>query len=253
MIKFFRHIRKSLLMENKTGKYFKYAIGEIILVVIGILIALQINNWNESRKLQEEINTYLNQKLVNLSEDQNRLVELKEFRLNSARKSKQLLELGLTKTNVFDVIKATKQIFTERRFTTTVERNETSTTKYYWSKKEAAINNLEQEYMRLIELVTFEENRLNTFSESIELNLWRNGYFNDNRRLYNSMINDLKPSDFEDDIVPILILTEANGQKSLEGILNRNEIANPSIALKLKELIQTNKKLISMIQNYLTN
>ncbi len=37
-------------MENKTGKYFKYAIGEIILVVIGILIALQINNWNQERK-----------------------------------------------------------------------------------------------------------------------------------------------------------------------------------------------------------
>lgn len=38
------------MSENKTGKYFKYAIGEIVLVVIGILIALQINNWNESRK-----------------------------------------------------------------------------------------------------------------------------------------------------------------------------------------------------------
>jgi len=50
MIKFFRHIRKSLLMENKTGKYFKYAIGEIILVMIGILLALQVNNWNEARK-----------------------------------------------------------------------------------------------------------------------------------------------------------------------------------------------------------
>jgi hypothetical protein len=37
-------------MENKTSKYFKYAIGEIVLVVIGILIALQINNWNENRK-----------------------------------------------------------------------------------------------------------------------------------------------------------------------------------------------------------
>jgi len=36
--------------KNKTGKYFKYAIGEIILVVIGILIALSINNWNEQRK-----------------------------------------------------------------------------------------------------------------------------------------------------------------------------------------------------------
>ena len=49
MIKFFRHIRQNLLMENKTGKYFKYAIGEIILVVIGILIALSINNWNQNR------------------------------------------------------------------------------------------------------------------------------------------------------------------------------------------------------------
>jgi len=47
MIKFFRHIRKSLLMENNTGKYLKYAIGEIILVVIGILIALSLNNWKE--------------------------------------------------------------------------------------------------------------------------------------------------------------------------------------------------------------
>jgi hypothetical protein len=50
MIKFFRKIRQNLLMENKTGKYFKYAFGEIILVVIGILIALQINNWNENKK-----------------------------------------------------------------------------------------------------------------------------------------------------------------------------------------------------------
>ena len=52
MIKFFRHIRQTLIMENKTSKYLKYAIGEIILVVVGILIALQINNWNENRKLK---------------------------------------------------------------------------------------------------------------------------------------------------------------------------------------------------------
>jgi len=52
MIKFFRKIRQNLLMENKTGKYLKYAIGEILLVVIGIIIALQLNNWNESRNLK---------------------------------------------------------------------------------------------------------------------------------------------------------------------------------------------------------
>ncbi len=50
MLKFFRKIRQNLLSEGKTGKYLKYAIGEIILVVIGILMALQINNWNENRK-----------------------------------------------------------------------------------------------------------------------------------------------------------------------------------------------------------
>jgi hypothetical protein len=59
MIKFFRKIRQNLLSEGKTGKYFKYAIGEIILVVIGILIALQINNWNEVRKTNTNQLKYL--------------------------------------------------------------------------------------------------------------------------------------------------------------------------------------------------
>jgi len=68
MFKFFRTIRHSLIMENKTSKYFKYAIGEIILVVIGILIALQINNWNKvriSRIVEQSI-------LSNLQEDFNK-------------------------------------------------------------------------------------------------------------------------------------------------------------------------------------
>ena len=54
MIPIFRKIRYDLMEKNKTGKYLKYAIGEIALVVIGILIALSINNWNETRKLQNE-------------------------------------------------------------------------------------------------------------------------------------------------------------------------------------------------------
>ena len=55
MIKFFRQIRISLLMENKTSKYFKYAIGEIVLVVIGILIALQINIWNQEKNNEQKV------------------------------------------------------------------------------------------------------------------------------------------------------------------------------------------------------
>jgi len=54
MIKFFRKIRQRLLTENKFSKYLLYAIGEIVLVVIGILIALQINNWNAEKKIEKE-------------------------------------------------------------------------------------------------------------------------------------------------------------------------------------------------------
>ncbi|MDG5491777.1 DUF6090 family protein [Psychroserpens sp. SPM9] len=54
MIKFFRRIRQSLLSENKFSKYLIYAVGEIILVVIGILIALQINNWNNDKANTKE-------------------------------------------------------------------------------------------------------------------------------------------------------------------------------------------------------
>ena len=60
MIKFFRRIRQNLLSENKFSKYLIYAIGEIILVVIGILIALQINTWNEEKKSNKKELYFLN-------------------------------------------------------------------------------------------------------------------------------------------------------------------------------------------------
>ena len=75
MIKFFRKIRQNLLSEGKTGKYFKYAIGEIILVVLGILIALQLNTWNQNRldRIQEQ------QILVQLlNEYENNLIQLNQ-------------------------------------------------------------------------------------------------------------------------------------------------------------------------------
>ena len=54
MINFFRKIRENMVKENRVSKYILYAIGEIVLVVIGILIALSINNWNEQKKNRRE-------------------------------------------------------------------------------------------------------------------------------------------------------------------------------------------------------
>ncbi|WP_203458934.1 DUF6090 family protein [Lacinutrix sp. WUR7] len=69
MMKFFRHIRQRLLSENKFSKYLMYAVGEIILVVIGILIALQLNNAKEINKLDETRHNYYSQILVDLDKE----------------------------------------------------------------------------------------------------------------------------------------------------------------------------------------
>ena len=60
MLRFFRHIRKSLMEQNKIRTYLLYALGEIALVMIGILLALQVNNWNEGRKNMASVEIILN-------------------------------------------------------------------------------------------------------------------------------------------------------------------------------------------------
>ena len=74
MIKFFRKIRQKLLTEDKFSKYMLYAIGEIVLVVIGILIALQLNNWNDTVKERSVEIKILQEILSNLEHD---LVEIR--------------------------------------------------------------------------------------------------------------------------------------------------------------------------------
>ena len=91
MIKFFRKIRYDLMGKNKTGKYFKYAIGEIILVVIGILIALQLNNWNAERLERKSETDYYCQLLVDFELDKAELLELTEVSKQRVELSKELL------------------------------------------------------------------------------------------------------------------------------------------------------------------
>ncbi|MFT6929141.1 MAG: hypothetical protein ACJAQ7_000610 [Sediminicola sp.] len=86
MIKFFRKIRQNLLTENKFSKYLLYAIGEIILVVIGIFLAIQLNNLNENRKERDKEVSFLlrlkddiNSDITNLSREDS-LAAIRESR-----------------------------------------------------------------------------------------------------------------------------------------------------------------------------
>lgn len=91
MIKFLRKIRQNLLSEGKTGKYLKYAIGEIILVVIGILIALSINNWNDIRKNKLTESEYYCKLLADFELDRQNIAELYKESESKIETSKKLL------------------------------------------------------------------------------------------------------------------------------------------------------------------
>lgn len=100
MIKFFRQIRYRLLSENKTSKYFKYAIGEIILVVIGILIALQINNWNEQRIENRKEQAILKRLTAEFESNRQQLLAKIESRDDINRKCNRLLTFFTNPENV---------------------------------------------------------------------------------------------------------------------------------------------------------
>ena len=96
MLHFFRKIRQRLLTDNKFSKYLLYAVGEILLVVIGILIALQIDNWNEERKNKTVLTTYYNQLLKDFNDDQVLIQELsKKLESNIVKYNAYLNEIEM--------------------------------------------------------------------------------------------------------------------------------------------------------------
>ena len=118
MIKFFRHIRQTLIMENKTSKYLKYAIGEIILVVIGILIALQVNNWNIDRTDRISEQKYLKNIQLDLQKDLASLSFLINYRKERIIGDQKLIE-HINSAPITDVTEVTKNVVNslmEQRF-----------------------------------------------------------------------------------------------------------------------------------------
>ena len=97
MLRFFRQIRQRLLpiaigTDNKLSKYLLYAIGEILLVVIGILIALQVDNWNEERREAEEIRVQLENLVRDLKADKYALEDTRGFNAFRVHAASYLLE-----------------------------------------------------------------------------------------------------------------------------------------------------------------
>ena len=192
MIKFFRKIRQNLLMENKTGKYFKYAIGEIILVVIGILIALQINNWNEARKKEQVEKQVLISLFQEVEKDRMMFKEIDYLYKNDLRsltyfrnliwQEKHSMEDALS-LNGFEGI-AFRNVNPNR-----ITYDEMiSTGKIYYLSNQALVNEIIN-YYEIIESYIYElrqsrvEFRSNFYDVSAMADFWLTNYDNDNKEL----------------------------------------------------------------------
>jgi len=92
MINFFRKIRKQLADQNKPLKYFRYAVGEIVLVMIGILLALQVNNWNEARKDQRTLTNILQNIAADMRADALNIKEIMEYAEEENKRIKSFLD-----------------------------------------------------------------------------------------------------------------------------------------------------------------
>ena len=102
MIRLIHQIRRELIGTGKVRKYLAYAAGEIVLVVIGILIALQINNWNEARKLSSALDSSLwevREDLIQDTMELNRMIAIRKLDFESQKNVISVLEGNQPLTN----------------------------------------------------------------------------------------------------------------------------------------------------------
>ena len=118
MIKFFRKIRKNLISENKLSKYLIYAIGEIVLVVIGILIALQVNNLNNEKIERNKEEKYLKNIILDLNKDIASLDYLIQFRQARIESDREIIKYinGKPIVNLTEVTRMVVNSMMEERF-----------------------------------------------------------------------------------------------------------------------------------------
>lgn len=250
MIKFFRKIRQQLLGEGKTGKYFKYAIGEILLVMIGILLALQVNNWNEERKDRDEVRKYLNSFLSDLTVDSlnydrmskymDDVIEVNNTILNKFKENKPIDEKDFKaafRTFTIPPIKGQNSTFNEMQSSGKISLIEDNTLKkkilqyyvdYDFKRKVEALNNsiiTSQPISNKIDINSFIHLNINQIEEVDELNF---DFFN----------RDRENEEFEEYV-------NSTSLRSLMSIANRSVYRSG-----VKQATELKKEILEFLETY---
>jgi len=173
MFRFFRTIRQQLLSQNRFTRYLIYALGEIILVVIGILIALQINNWNEESKSRAQVVSYLEGIRKNVQSDTSKI---RIFGIRYKDQNKYALDhIGLLLQDSFsvEVMSRSITILSERYLTLNTSGYESLKTSNQFSQlKGLPVEDALFNYYEYYKEVQESEESLNNFIESMETRIY---------------------------------------------------------------------------------
>ncbi|MFH4969393.1 DUF6090 family protein [Gaetbulibacter sp. M240] len=251
MIKFFRKIRYDLMDKNKTGKYLKYAIGEIILVVIGILIALSINNWSSLNKEKRILLSHLQTIKENLKNDESQLLEMRKFRMKSAEMSTKIIDQyksGIIEDQV-DFMETFMSIASERKFDSDQSGfQRIKSTSMFDSEELSVIREKILEYNKVVDATNFMEFRQNSQTEKLESELWSEGFYDEAWSEFRIFSNPKKYNNSKDK-VDFYKLIEKHGE--VKGILLRNEFFVIFVIKQYDEIIEKGKELSNEIENYI--
>lgn len=246
MLTFFRKIRQKLLQQNKISSYLKYAIGEIFLVVIGILIALSINNWNEAHKARQSERVVLNNLIQDLREDSLAFNDNLDVLSKINNLHQTLYEIGIKGMDLeikdpnlirrliyYNPIAIKNDPFVADKISNEYIRKEINTYSRY-------LKDLDITYLEYAELL---EKRVRVFLANNKVHQLANWFEN-----HDSRIKEGTPFDFVDKAGLIFISKTPEFQQLLleASIKTKSTGANIEIVLaqnqKLKELIQKELK-----------
>jgi len=184
-------------MDNKTSKYFKYAIGEIILVVIGILIALQINNWNEARKTNNQLHGYLKSISKNIQSDTTEINQIKYIRMRHNQAAKDYMKSMLNDSMSLELVGRIAPVVGEQYLNVNKAGFDAlKNSGFIANLQGSTIEDAIFDYYAFFEEIHESETSLNNFIENMEVGLF-DADFNEISRFFRMETNQTTPEDLQ--------------------------------------------------------
>ena len=249
MITLFRRIRQRLIDSGSVTKYILYAIGEILLVVIGILIALQVNNWNEEQRALTQLERNFQNLIEDIQSNKEQLIELKEFRTESVAGASYLIDSYEANVQIGENEFISKLYPTLREEYFEINRkgiDKVVSSEAYERDEIEEIRELIKTYLRDAGTLYTYEVKENNSVEEMEMVTAGNGYF---RTVWRSFRNSryLSTTDYNNPDFDFLELMEND---ELLYIMFRYEFVSKFHMSRYDELIQKGDEILAAIDDY---